>query len=435
MHMLNKKSARWCKKPWILGFVLMLRVRKHFSGWFIPYQTYVKNIRRIWFTPTPKQQPCPETTVQCLQESTVWWETWPRHGMQCGIARVWVPLAGWVTLGWSGAALSSGIKEQTSYTPCLMETYSLERESVNYKDHYIRDCSHFIPLDSGYLLLLLHWDWHYHPQMIKSHWKQTTDSQTLKIALLSPSLHIHAVLSRSDSLQPCGLQPARLLCPWEFSRQEYRSGLPCTPPGDLPNPGIEPRSPAMQADSLPSEPPRNPQNTVAYPFSRGPSWPRNWTRVYCLTDWFWAIREAQTGVGSHSLLQGIFPTQGLNSGVLHCRQMLYCLNYQGSPEALCIYIYLYIYACVCTYIQIEDRVSLHTHIHMCTFIYIYTFLCIQVFTYIQKYFFSSGKNGWMLPPSPLYYVTFLFIIFFLLAQPRIPDSNPNSASWQFSDFC
>jgi len=40
----------------------------------------------------------------------------------------------------------------------------------------------------------------------------------------------------------------------EFSRQEYWSGLPCPPPGDLPNPGIKPRSPALQADSLPSEP-------------------------------------------------------------------------------------------------------------------------------------------------------------------------------------
>ena len=36
-----------------------------------------------------------------------------------------------------------------------------------------------------------------------------------------------------------------------FSRQEYWSGLPCPPPGDLPNPGMEPRSPALQEDSLP----------------------------------------------------------------------------------------------------------------------------------------------------------------------------------------
>ena len=38
-----------------------------------------------------------------------------------------------------------------------------------------------------------------------------------------------------------------------FSRQEYRSGLPFPSPGDVPNPGIEPRFPALQADSLPTE--------------------------------------------------------------------------------------------------------------------------------------------------------------------------------------
>ena len=41
----------------------------------------------------------------------------------------------------------------------------------------------------------------------------------------------------------------------EFSRQEYWSGLPCPSPEDLPDPGIEHRSPALQADSLLSEPP------------------------------------------------------------------------------------------------------------------------------------------------------------------------------------
>ena len=38
-----------------------------------------------------------------------------------------------------------------------------------------------------------------------------------------------------------------------------------------------------------------------------------------------------TGVGCHFLLQGIFPTQGLNPGLLHCRQTLYHLSQQGSP--------------------------------------------------------------------------------------------------------
>ena len=44
----------------------------------------------------------------------------------------------------------------------------------------------------------------------------------------------------------------------EFSRQEYWSGLPFLPPGDLPNPGTEPRSPALQADSLLSDLPGKP---------------------------------------------------------------------------------------------------------------------------------------------------------------------------------
>ena len=57
----------------------------------------------------------------------------------------------------------------------------------------------------------------------------------------------------SKSLLPHGLSSTRLLCPWGFSRQVYQSGLPWPPPGDLPNPGIELRSPALQADSLPSE--------------------------------------------------------------------------------------------------------------------------------------------------------------------------------------
>jgi len=90
-----------------------------------------------------------------------------------------------------------------------------------------------------------------------------------------------AVLScsfMSDSWQPHVPWPAWLLCPWGFSRQEYWSGLPCPPPGDLPKPEIEPMSPALQVDSLSSEPLRKPMNT---------------------------------GVGSLSLLQGIFPTQKL----------------------------------------------------------------------------------------------------------------------------
>ena len=113
-----------------------------------------------------------------------------------------------------------------------------------------------------------------------------------------------AVFSRSvmfNSLQPHVLKPARPLCPWGFSRKEYWTRLPCPPLGDLPNPGIEPRSPTLQVDSLPSEPPGKPKNS---------------------------------GVGSLSLLLGIFPTQELNPHLLHCRQILYQLSYQGSSSCL-----------------------------------------------------------------------------------------------------
>ena len=88
------------------------------------------------------------------------------------------------------------------------------------------------------------------------------------------------------------------LCPLGFSRQEYWSGLPGLPPGDLPKPGIEPRSPALQVISSPSEPPGKPKNT---------------------------------GLGSLSLLQGNFLTQESNQGLLLCRQILYQLSYPGSP--------------------------------------------------------------------------------------------------------
>ena len=56
----------------------------------------------------------------------------------------------------------------------------------------------------------------------------------------------------------------------EFSRQEYWSGLAFPSPGDLPDSGIKPGSPALQADSLPSEPPGKPKFSVSSPLSHIP---------------------------------------------------------------------------------------------------------------------------------------------------------------------
>ena len=70
----------------------------------------------------------------------------------------------------------------------------------------------------------------------------------------------------SDPLQHYGLQPTSPLSVG-FSRQEYWSVLPCPSPGDLPNPGMEPRCPAWEADSLPAEPQGKPSGASASVFS------------------------------------------------------------------------------------------------------------------------------------------------------------------------
>ena len=79
-----------------------------------------------------------------------------------------------------------------------------------------------------------------------------------KMRARSPGLNNHnlsVILSRKNSTSCIHrLQPARLLCPWGFSRQECWSGLPCATPGDLPNLGTERRSPALKSGSLLSEP-------------------------------------------------------------------------------------------------------------------------------------------------------------------------------------
>ncbi|KAB0353465.1 hypothetical protein FD755_023832 [Muntiacus reevesi] len=56
------------------------------------------------------------------------------------------------------------------------------------------------------------------------------------------------------------------------------------------------------------------------------------TKLFCQVIYRYILPVCQnTGVGSLSLFQGIFPTQGLNPGLLHCRQILYQLSQQGSP--------------------------------------------------------------------------------------------------------
>ena len=67
-----------------------------------------------------------------------------------------------------------------------------------------------------------------------------------------------------------------------------------------------------------------------------------------------------TGAGCHALLQGIFPTQGLNPGLPHCRWILYHLSHQGSPCVcanifericvLCVWMFVSVYMCICEWV-------------------------------------------------------------------------------------
>ena len=65
-----------------------------------------------------------------------------------------------------------------------------------------------------------------------------------------------------------------------FSRQEYWSGLPFPSPGDLPDPGIKPRSPTLQADTLTSAPPGKPLNTGIQSLRKRPIETQNFRTKY-----------------------------------------------------------------------------------------------------------------------------------------------------------
>ena len=137
-----------------------------------------------------------------------------------------------------------------------------------------------------------------------------------------------------------------------FSKQEYWSGLPCPPPGNLPDPGIEPvslmssavargffttralweaqnlsntqRSSRWQTDSFRAQAWTWIQKSDSYPVVSDSLQPHG---LYSP----WTSPGQNTGVGSLSLLQGIFPTQGSNPGLPHCRWILYQLNHKGRP--------------------------------------------------------------------------------------------------------
>ena len=104
--------------------------------------------------------------------------------------------------------------------------------------------------------------------------------------------------SESRSVVSHSLRPLWTIHSMAFSRPEYGSGSLSLLQGLFPTQGYKPRSPTLQVGSLPAKPQGKPKNT---------------------------------GLDSLSFLQQIFPTQEENQSLLHCRQILYELSYEGSP--------------------------------------------------------------------------------------------------------
>ena len=157
----------------------------------------------------------------------------------------------------------------------------------------------------------------------------------------------------------------------KFSRQAYCMGLPCPPRGDLPHPGIKPvplASPALAGGFFTTSTTWEALHAYVCE-SESPSVMSDSLRL-CGLYIPWNSPGQNTRVGSLSLFQGIFPTQGLNPGLLHCRHILYHLSLKGSPH-----------------------MYTHTHTHTHTHRYIHI-ICVCIYTHTHIYNF---------PPIHIYY--------------------------------
>ena len=184
----------------------------------------------------------------------------------------------------------------------------------------------------------------------------------------------------SNSLWPHGLYPTRLLCLWDSPGKNTRVGCQVLLQGIFLTQGSNLCLLCLlhwQASSLPLAPPGELHKCIGKNIHRlwyylkfqvstvGTGMYPLWLRgnsvcvcvcvcVYvlvaqlCLTlcnpmdcskpgFTVWNSPGMNTGVGSHSLLQGIFPTQASNLGLLHCKQILYCLSHQGGQGGTTIF--------------------------------------------------------------------------------------------------
>ena len=140
----------------------------------------------------------------------------------------------------------------------------------------------------------------------------------------------------SNSLQLHGLQPIRSM---RFPRQEYWSGLPFPTPRIFLTQGWNRISwtgwwllyhwaakEVLFLFAAKGDPPPPPPSPTSRLHVRKLKVKVSHVRLS------WNSLGQTTGVGSHFLFQGIFPTQGSNPGLLHCRQILYQMSHKGSPR-------------------------------------------------------------------------------------------------------
>ena len=163
-------------------------------------------------------------------------------------------------------------------------------------------------------------------QIIFVHWKR----QLLMVMILLPMCVSHSVVL--DSSQPRGLQSTRLLCPWNSSGKNTGVGCHFLLQGIFPiqesNPGLLHCRQTFLPSELPGKPTLVPHKVTVARLC--------WTLCDPIDYTVHGFLQARIleWVAFLFLLQEIFPTQGSNPSLLHCRQVLYQLSHKGSPRIL-----------------------------------------------------------------------------------------------------
>ena len=108
-----------------------------------------------------------------------------------------------------------------------------------------------------------------------------------------------------------------------------------------------------------------------------------------------------TGVGCQALLQGIFPSQGSNPRVLHCKWILHHLSHQGSPLCVCVCMYVYIHTHICTCYSFGVA-TIKNHENLTVTSLIYEQFCINdILDSVQDDFIPRAQQHHILrQPSP-----------------------------------